>query len=203
MYIYLIRHGETDYNKKRRLQGQCDIELNDFGRQLARATAEGLKDVPFDIVCTSPLKRAKETARIIAGDRNVIWLEEPRIQEISFGEYEGLCCGKEGFNIPDKTFLNFFNDTVHYHVPPKGESFEAVIKRTGDFLRELTDKKEYSDKTVLVSTHGCALKAILANVNHTKVEQFWGKGVHKNCAVTILEAAGGKISVVEEGKLFY
>lgn len=203
MKIYLIRHGETDYNKKRWLQGRCDIELNDYGRELARLTAEGLKDVSFDIVYTSPLKRAKETAEIIIGSRSVTWIEEPRIQEISFGKYEGLCCGKTGFNIPDKTFLNFFHDTVHYQVPPKGESFEAVIKRTGSFLEELIGKKEYSGKTILVSTHGCALKAILANVNHTPVAQFWGEGVHKNCAVTILEAAENKIKIVEEGKLFY
>lgn len=203
MQIYLIRHGETDYNRKRWLQGQCDIELNDCGRELARLTAEGLKDISFDIVYTSPLKRAKETAEIIIGGRKVTRIEEPRIQEISFGEYEGLCFGEAGFNIPDKTFLNFFHDTVHYHVPPKGESFEAVIKRTGDFLKELTGREEYTDKTILVSTHGCALKAILANVNHLPVEKFWGEGVHKNCAVTILEAADGVIKIVEEGKLFY
>lgn len=62
MDIYLIRHGETDYNKARRIQGRCDIELNDYGRELAYLTAEGLKEVPFDVIFTSPLKRAKETA---------------------------------------------------------------------------------------------------------------------------------------------
>ena len=138
MKIYLIRHGETDYNKNRRIQGQCDIELNDYGRELARITAQGLKDVPFDIVYTSPLKRAKETAEIITGDRNVIWIEDARIQEISFGEYEGRCCSKENFNVPDKAFLNFFTDTANYSTPPGGESFEDIIKRTGEFLTELT-----------------------------------------------------------------
>lgn len=203
MKIYLIRHGQTDYNRKRLLQGQCDIVLNEYGRKLARLTAQGLKDVSFDVIYTSPLKRAKETAEIIAGDRNAVWIEDPRIQEISFGEYEGLCCGEEGFNIPDKTFSNFFNDPSRYQVPPGGESFEAVVERTGDFLRELTGRKEYTDKTILVSTHGCALKAILANVKHTPVAEFWGGGVHKNCAVTILEAADSEIKIIEEGKLYY
>ncbi|MGN1180066.1 MAG: histidine phosphatase family protein [Suilimivivens sp.] len=203
MKIYLIRHGETDYNKNKRIQGQCDIELNDYGRELARITADGLKDVPFDIVFTSPLKRARETAEIITGDRNVTWVEEPRIQEISFGEYEGKCCSRENFNVPDKAFLNFFFDTANYRTPPGGESFEDIIKRTGDFLTELTGKKEYAKKTVLVSTHGCALKAILANIKHPPIEKFWGEGVHKNCAVTILEADNDKIKILEEGKLFY
>lgn len=203
MKIYLIRHGETDYNKNKMIQGQCDIELNEYGRELARATAEGLKDVPFDVVYTSPLSRARETAQIVTGGRNVVWIEEPRIQEICFGEYEGKHCGRKNFDVPDKDFLNFFFDTAHYHTPPGGESFEDIIKRTGDFLAELTGKREYAEKTVLVSTHGCALKAILANIRHLPIEEFWGEGVHKNCAVTILEADGDKITILEEGKLFY
>ena len=91
MKLYLIRHGETDLNKKRILQGQTNSELNDYGRELARLTAEGLMEVPFDLAFTSPLKRAKETAQIILSGRNVPLLEETRIQEISLGEYEGLC----------------------------------------------------------------------------------------------------------------
>ena len=108
MQIYLIRHGETDYNKSRRIQGQCDIELNNCGRELAKITAQALKDVPFDLVFTSPLKRAKETAEIIVGDRQIPVIEDVRIREISFGEYEGLCCDPRNYNIPDKDFLNFF-----------------------------------------------------------------------------------------------
>ena len=60
MKLYLIRHGVTDQNKKRCLQGRSDIELNEQGRELARITAEGLRDVNFDLIFTSPLKRAYE-----------------------------------------------------------------------------------------------------------------------------------------------
>lgn len=204
MNLYLIRHGETDYNKNRRIQGQCDIELNEYGRELARVTAEGLKDVSFDVVFTSPLKRAKETAQIIIDGREIPVIEDERIQEIGFGEYEGLCCGFKGYNIPDdRAFLNFFHDTANYQVPPKGESFEEVIQRTGDFLSELIHEEKYADKTVLVSTHGCALKAILANINHTPIGEFWGEGVHKNCAVTRIKVSRQEISVIEEGKVYY
>ena len=88
-------------------------------------------------------------------------------------------------------------------MPPEGESFQQVIERTGSFLNELLKKEEYADKTILISTHGCALKAILANVNNTPIEQFWGEGVHKNCAVTVLKVQDGKIEIIEEGKVFY
>ena len=192
MEIYLIRHGETDYNKAKRIQGHCDIALNEYGRELAKVTSAGLADIPVDIVFTSPLVRASETARIIAGKRDIPIIEDIRIQEIGFGEYEGLCSGKQGYNIPE-----------NYQVPPGGESFEEVIQRTGEFLQEILAKEEYRDKTILISTHGCALKALLANITHPAIKDFWGDGVHKNCGVTHVTNTGGKLKIVEEGKIYY
>ena len=203
MKIYLIRHGETDQNKRKCLQGRTDIDLNEYGRELARKTAEGMKEIDFDIIFSSPLKRARETAEIIRRGRNIPIVMEERIQEISFGEYEGLCYGKEHFSIPDEEFLNFFDKPQYYRIPPGGESLEEVIARTGEFLRELIAHNEYQDKTVLLSTHGCALKAVLANVCNTSIAEFWGEGVHKNCAVSCIEVTEGNIRVVEDGKLYY
>ena len=85
MKIYMIRHGETDWNKKRKLQGQVDIPLNEFGKLLAKETAPALADVPFAVCYTSPLKRAAETARLVLGDREVPIVPDKRIQEMSFG----------------------------------------------------------------------------------------------------------------------
>lgn len=59
MELYLVRHGETEWNKERRLQGQADVALDDFGRQLAVETGEALQDIPFDVCFTSPLKERK------------------------------------------------------------------------------------------------------------------------------------------------
>lgn len=203
MIVYLIRHGQTDQNKGKCLQGRSDIELNDYGRELAKKTAEGLKDIRFDIIFTSPLKRAAETAEMIRRGREIPVIPEERILEISFGIYEGLSFGRETYNIPDREFMNFFEKPEAYRVPPGGESFEEVLGRTGDFWKELTNNPEYRDKTILISTHGCALKAILANICGTCIENFWGEGVHKNCAVSIVEVKEGSCKLIEEGKLFY
>ena len=81
MKLYLIRHGETDWNKEFKIQGSSDIELNEYGRELAFITREGLRHIPFDIAYTSPLKRAKETAEIILGGRNIPLYEDKRVQE--------------------------------------------------------------------------------------------------------------------------
>lgn len=203
MYLYLIRHGETDQNRKKCLQGRSDIELNENGRELAGKTAEGLKDVKFDLIFTSPLKRARETAEIIRGKRNIPLLEEDRLLEISFGEYEGLSFGVDTYTIPDPEFMNFFQKPEAYRVPPAGEAFASVIERTGSFLKELLETEEYREKTILLSTHGCALKALLANVTKVQVKDFWGAGVHKNCGVTLLKVTDGEVQIVEEGKVYY
>lgn len=203
MIVYLIRHGETDLNKEKRLQGQTDIPLNEYGRHLAEITGRALAEVCFDSVFSSPLNRAVETAEIIVGNRTCRFYMDSRIQEISFGEYEGLCYGAEGFNIPDPNFMHFFNAPELYTTPPKGENFKDIITRTGAFWRELAANPEYEDKTILVSTHGCALKALLANICGTEIKDFWGTGVHRNCAVTIVKVMHGSAGVVEEGKVFY
>ncbi|MBR4085706.1 MAG: histidine phosphatase family protein [Lachnospiraceae bacterium] len=203
MKLYLIRHGVTEQNKKRCLQGRSDIELNEDGRELARKTAEGLKNVNFDFIFTSPLKRAFETAEIIRGERNIPLIPREELLEISFGTYEGLCFGQEHYNIPDTDFMNFFHKPQEYTTPPEGESFEQVIARTGVFLQELKASPQYQDKTILLSTHGCALKAILANITKVSIADFWGEGVHKNCAVSLVELQDNEFVLVEEGRVYY
>lgn len=203
MLLYMIRHGETDQNKEKRLQGRTDIELNSYGRELAQITAEALSKVEFDLIFTSPLKRAKETAYIMRGERSIPVIEEERIQEISFGEYEGHCYKKENYDIPDPDFNFFFTAPDKYRPAPSGESFDAIIRRTGEFLAELISNPEYADKTILLSTHGCALKALLANITHCPLADFWGQGVYKNCGVAIVQVIDGQMTILEDGKLYY
>lgn len=204
MKIYIIRHGETDWNKVRRLQGRSDIPLNDEGRRLARITGKALEKVAFRCVYTSPLIRAKETAMLVKGDRDIPVIEDARLQEISFGIYEGHCCAKEHYEIPDPDFMNFFERPELYQPPKGAESIEDLCARTTDFLQELVHTTQYNnDEAVLVSTHGAALRGLLSSVQKTDVAHFWQGGVHKNCAVTILDATDGRITLLEEGKIFY
>ena len=95
MILYVVRHGETEWNRLHKVQGRTDIPLNDYGRRLARETAEGMKSLSLDLAYTSPLSRARETAGIILEGRNIPIIEDERIQEFSFGSYEGMHCGGE------------------------------------------------------------------------------------------------------------
>lgn len=203
MKLYIIRHGETDWNVKRRFQGRSDIELNEEGRRLARVTAEALKDIPFTKIITSPLKRAYETAIIMKGNRDIPVIKDERIIEISFGEYEGLCCGKEGYNIPDPAFMNFFDAPLEYKPPKGAESIEELRNRTADFFDEIITDKSMENETILVSTHGAALRGILSHIYNIGIEDFWKGGVHKNCAISIVEVSNEAVHVLEEGRVYY
>ena len=203
MRLYIIRHGETEWNVLKRFQGRSDIPLNDEGRRLARITAEALREVPFSRIYTSPLKRAYETAMIIKADRDIPVIEEPRIIEIGFGEYEGLCCGKEHYNIPDPDFMNFFEKPEAYKPPRGAEGIDELKARTADFLQEIVYNKDMENDTVLVSTHGAALRGLLSNITQVGIKDFWGSGVHKNCAVTIVDVKTGQMVITEEGKTYY
>ena len=94
MKIYLVRHGETDWNQAGLLQGQTDIALNAQGLEQAHDAAERLKKVPFEIAFCSPLIRAKRTAEIIIGDRKITLTTDERLRELNFGPWEGHqgCC---------------------------------------------------------------------------------------------------------------
>ena len=123
--------------------------------------------------------------------------------EMGFGEYEGLICKGHDYNIPDPAFRNFFLAPEKYDPPQGGESFEQLSERLHAFLEEIFHKKELADKTILVSTHGAALCGMLRLIKKAPIEQFWGSGVHKNCAVTVVEVKDGKAHILEEAVTYY
>lgn len=202
MKIYMIRHGETDWNVIKRLQGRSDIPLNEAGRELAKRTGEAMRDIPFTRVYTSPLKRARETAEYIKGKRDIPVIIDERLIEMNFGEYEGLCCGKDNYSIPDPDFMNFFLKPQAYTPPSKGESIPELCARTTSFLKELVSNPALQNETVLISTHGAAMMGLLSSINTPDIADFWHGGVPKNCSVAILHAERGKITLEEEGKVF-
>lgn len=203
MRLYLIRHGETDWNTVKRLQGATDIPLNENGEKLARITGEGMRDIPLDLIFTSPLKRAYRTAELIRGERKIPIVEETRIREICFGDYEGLVSRSEGYSIPDPDFKFFFTKTECYRTPPNGESIDALLERTGDFLEDLKGRKDLQDKTILISSHGAAVRALLSNIEKCDIAHFWGKGVHNNCGVSCADLTDGVYRVLWENEIFY
>jgi probable phosphoglycerate mutase len=201
MILYVVRHGETQWNRLCKVQGIADIPLAEEGIRLAQLTGEALKDVPFDICYTSPLIRAKQTAQYILGDRQIPLIEDDRIMEIDFGELEGSTILDEDGKIPDRRIELFIKDPLAYPRPEGGEDIQDILKRTGEFWEEITTDPALADKTVLVSSHGCAVRALLQNVYQDSAD-FWHGHVPPNCSVNILEIQDGKARFLEEDRVY-
>lgn len=208
MLLYVIRHGETRLNSLGCLQGWTDEPLNENGKELAKITGDALKDVPFDLLITSPLIRARETGELAVSaseknfGRKIPVMEDRRLMEINWGSFEKLCCLENNFNIPDPDFNRFYEDTFHYEGAPDGESIAGLMERTGDFFKELIHNPEYSDKTIMIATHGCALRALLHPLYEDQ-ESFWQEHVPYNCAVSIVEVKDGQACLLEKDKIYY
>ena len=205
MRLYLVRHGETDWNLVRRIQGNADIPLNEKGRAVARATAEAMKEMPIDVIFSSPLIRARETAEILAAGRGMEVQVDSRLREIAFGEFEGITW-KEIDTLPEyKSIWRFFEDPVNY-VPERGaESFESICGRASAFIEEEVLSREKTCNTMMIVAHGAFNRAFQACVRHADIADFWGasRKPMKNCGMSIMEVKDGKITIIEEGKIFY
>ncbi len=201
MKIYVIRHGETELNVKQVKQGWMDAPLNQAGRDLARLTGQAMKGLCFDACFSSPLVRARETAEIVlreSGNETVPVQTDDRLKEINFGEEEGTPVTSSV--LPPETAQLFYLDALRFPGFPGGESVRDLCRRTGDFLRELIAKDRYG--TVLIGTHGCALRAMM-NPLYEQPERFWQGHVPPNCSVTVLEAVNGRARILESDKVFY
>ena len=199
MKVYNVRHGETDWNKDRRLQGRSDIELNEYGIKLAEFTRDGLKDIKFDYIFSSPLKRAYKTAEIIRGDRNIPIVTDDRIMEMSFGENEGIPAAEMP---PD--FQLFFDSPLDY-VPAKGgETYKELCARARDFFVSVLQPLSLKDPdaNVLLVAHGAFNKALLVHMGPRDLKDIW-KVFPKNCSVNIYDVNGDSVHIYKEDVIFY
>ena len=151
MIIYLIRHGQTDWNKERRVQGRNGLPLNDVGIQQAKDLSIKLKGVNFDYVFSSPQKRAIQTAQIASGQKPMI---DERLNVFDLGTADGLKIEevktiKDGL-IPDPNLYSGVEQPKHY------------IARIFDFMNELSARFNEKDVTILISGHKCTTGCIAA-----------------------------------------
>ena len=191
MKIYLVRHGETDWNQAGLLQGQTDIALNAQGLEQAREAAERLKEVPFEIAFCSPLIRAKRTAETIIGDRKITLTTDERLRELNFGPWEGV----DIRTIRDAASQPFTNPGSY--IPPVGaESFAQLYHRSGEFVDQVLLPLEGTYETVLVVAHGGVNRSILNPILNIPVDDFWRMHMG-NCATAIFDCTDGKLSMLE------
>ena len=153
--VLLVRHGQTSWNVDGRYQGSTDIPLNDHGLAQAAALATRLADETIDVIYSSPLQRALQTAQAINAHHGLPIHEDARLKEIYFGSWEGITHKEAESRYPGAQLR--WRRNPFEAMPPDGESIDAVEARIGSLLQELYT---YEDRTVLVASH-CAIMQVL------------------------------------------
>lgn len=154
--IFVIRHGETVFNKEGRYLGRTDEPLNAIGVDQAKKLAEKTSDLDVEIIYCSPLKRAIETAEFIKTNHTCEVVINKHFIERSIGVYEGLTKEEAKNEYPAlyaRNITRIFNDA-----PPNGETINEVIKRVFSGLDEINSQSGFSN--ILISTHGFIAKVI-------------------------------------------
>ena len=178
--LYLMRHGQTDWNVENRMQGHTDVPLNDTGRAMAREAREKYKDIHFDVCFTSNLSRAKETAEIFLEGRGVPIIEDERLIEVGLGNYEGLIA-EERWKV-----WQFFRDPEHYQAENGVEPMEQIMERVTSFLNERVYPLLDEGKDVLLVSHGGTSKRIRMVVSNFAIQTIRDAGPIKNCELVRL-----------------
>lgn len=167
MKLYVIRHGETNYNIEYKICGISEAYLTDQGILQAKQAKDKLEGITFDKVLVSPLKRAIQTASIISDQTFII---DDRLQEINFGIFEGKSRDIQSF----KSIK--YNLGMHY---PSGENFLEVIHRVYSLLDEL---KNSNYDNVLIVCHGGIIRAINSYFYDMSNDDFFNHNT-KNCEI--------------------
>ena len=203
MLVYFVRHGETTWNRRRKLQGQHDTKLSPRGEEQARLASEGMKDIAFDHIISSPLSRARVTAETIRRDRDLEIFFDDRLKEIDFGKDNGR--RKDRFMNDPKNlrYKRFFREPDKYKPIKGGESFQAVIDRASDFFRDRILPLEGKKETVLVVGHTTWMHAFIVHITGRPLSQLWNSSFGKNCEAVIFRVDQGKLEMICENKMFY
>lgn len=177
MKIYVVRHGQTEWNVLRKMQGSADIPLNENGINQAKQTKQNLKNTKFDIIFCSPLIRAKQTAEIINEEKNLKIIYDERLRERNYGEFEGT--SKSSFNYNE---FWAYNNNIKYN---KAENVQDFFNRIYNFLDDI--KSSYSNKNILIVCHAGVVKAIECYANGMMKDEEIGPYLPDNASINEYE----------------
>ena len=180
--IYLVRHGQTNWNILGKTQGHGNSNLTEKGINQAKDLAESMIKYPIDYIYSSDLGRAVETAEIIANKFDKEVITTPALREMGFGEWEGLLIKEIQENYADiyKTWRN----QPHLAEIPGGETLQIIKERTDKFLQELNEK--YDGKHIVLVTHSVTARVILLSVLNSAMENIYRIN-QGNTALNVIE----------------
>jgi broad specificity phosphatase PhoE len=179
----LIRHGQTDWNLIRRMQGHIDIPMNRIGRSQAKLLAQKLADCPLEAIYTSDLARAQETAEIIARPLGLTPIPQLALRERLLGRFQGLTIEEARVQYPD----DWQQVREKGAAPPGGESRQEVATRVRDAFNEIVER--HTDQQVAIVSHGGVLQLLIAWVVGLPLGQPARISLSGNTGISIIEKA--------------
>lgn len=209
MNVYFMRHGETDWNTIKRLQGRTDIPLNQNGIDLATKTSKAVHEsgIVFNKIYTSPLIRAKKTAELMNVYSKAPLVEDSRIIEFCFGDGEGHTFEEIKTNERFISLRNWFFAPENYKAELGAESYEEFFGRIDDFLttvRKLEaalSPQESENYNLLIVCHGGVVRGLLKQMLGWSVNDF-AKTKIPNCGLNLCKLTEGSFSLVYSAKIF-
>jgi len=187
MQIYLVRHGETEWNRIRRFQGRSDVPLNREGKKQARALAKALKDKPFATIYTSPLIRAAETASLIKDYHpSAPMIAEEGFVEMNLGDFDGMDARSWAAQYPE--FQSVWKKHPASVKIPGGESLKEVQTRAIDTLERIT-RNHPAAAVLLICSHNFVILTILCHVMEIPLDRF-REFKQDNAAFSVLDKHG-------------
>jgi 2,3-bisphosphoglycerate-dependent phosphoglycerate mutase len=190
--IVLVRHGETDWNRDRRFQGHADIPLNAAGLDQVRELGERLAGESFSIVYTSPLRRASESAELLAARLGVEVQPSAALKEVDVGAWSGLTVHEVEDRFPEG-----FARWVEWRCAgwSDGETYEELGRRVVDGLREIAEK--HHGERVLAVTHGGPIRSAAAAALRVPLHEVRDRlGPVANAAVVRIDVRDGIFEAV-------
>jgi broad specificity phosphatase PhoE len=167
MYLYLIRHGQTDWNIEKRMQGQRNIELNKRGIEQTRTLSKKLKNYDIKKLYSSPLIRAYKTGKIIGEELGLDCKAVDELMEFNFGVWQGMTYAEIEREYKEQ-WDNWNNESWKVNIP-KGESFLKGMERIVNTVDNLVDKNE--DNLAIV-THGTSIEFYTNHILGTTFEKI-------------------------------
>ena len=186
--LYFVRHGETQYNVERRMQGFCDSPLTEKGISQAKSVGKGLEDIPFIAAYSSDSQRVQDTAKHAIGERNIPLIIDKRLKEMNFGVLEALL-EDEIPSLYGDALEKLFSLDVNA-CAPEGETYAQLFTRTEEAVKEIVEKHASEGGNILIFSHGVTIGNYIIQV--TKSKEFQ---VHENCSVSVVSYENGQLQV--------
>lgn len=195
--LYITRHGETEWNTEKRMQGWLDSNLTENGIKNAISLGERLKETELTAIYSSSSGRTKATTNLIRGERDIPVIYDENLREIKLGQWEGKTHTSIKEMYPSE-YESFWN-APHLFKTVGGETFEETRARAIQVLNRI--KSENKSGNILIVTHSVVIKCLYSYFKNSPIETLWDPPYIHDTSLTIIEMNEKGFKIVLEGDI--